>query len=1431
MAAPVWFDYKAYFNNKLALLNESDSVFDSLGGGYNDLTLKAAFEAAGYSVDADGLYQHFVDFGNAEGISPNAWFNTEEYLYNKAADYFNSSSVTPQMVESMRLAMMNSGMSAWDHYDQYWAESYEKDGSFNNPSTSFDVSAYMNAKLAQMQAENPDYTMDDLVADFVAAGLSPVEHYVAYGAAEGIVPTPVTDGTGNTYQLTEDTDAIYGTSGDDFFNAEVGGLYGNTTDTLGSADYIDGMGGNDTLYAHLNNASAINPSIVNVENVFFQSQGSNNNAIDAERISLADGQTLTLGSVNSRTNLTIDDVRHNSTETVIRFQNADPDVTLTVEFDPQHLTREGAQTSGVMSVQLMDVQGADEFGQPLKQNPFDTFTFQYTDNNGEAKNVTLDLGKVDGDATYLDLVAAFNAALAESGYGNLISASLGNPFESSTTVSGVEYSSDLGYSIKLTCSSGSITTRDEDGKQIEGTGWGVSAGGVPDQGGITWAVDSTSSDTCPLISTSVELDNVGRVQWDSTSACLPDDSVYGSEAGDLLIGSMANRGGVERLDVTVDKGSWLSSLASTNDSLRMVTVTNGAIDGANDKGNLFIGDSLAAGGQATVTWVNVPRLLNTNGLSDVKVFDASAMEGKVNIGAQITDAAYDIYMKDVDGVDSMAEGYAPNGAFKYYLGSNDDTLNMGVSGDIAADADFVLDIQTNSGNDLVQFAFGEMTYVQSVDQKNLQNVSISTGEGDDTVWFVSSDDVDSGTPVESGAVVVDAGSGNDTLYLNQEVFNPTFGFTPNNYNAVFVFNSTATDIAVDGNNGATLLNDTGVGSASFEVTNATAGEGLYVTVSFLGYSQQVKIMDVAANTTSVSAETINHAIMQAIAENDVLSKLLVAKDGAAHTLLIESIINGERIQGDLSIDFSVLAADGKTGQTIFNTGNDYDTQFATEPGTPNEFTGNNSVNTAVVVDGGAGNDVIVLGPNGDQRDVVVLNGSFGNDAIIGFDAAHDRINVAGLGLKELVDGAGALTNLAANAVSINATLNAEAANGVFSSAEVSKLFSDETIGVAENNTGTSLLFLRDVDHQNVYTVVQMNASGAIVLGSFTVDDNTDPIAFSNLTMSNDLGVVQLQTYDAYTATSGTTFTGQNWNEQYNNLNATDLNTITTVNALAGNDVLNINGDINTRTINGGAGDDSFTISGLSTTVTGGTLNGGTGSDTLTITADRAVALIEVSGIEKISATGDQAVTFTALNADTATSIDFSALTGVATVDASNSTAAVTITAGTGALTFTSGKGDDTITLGEGATDAIVFGNSLAANGYDIIKGLEASDTLNVDSFLTKQIASTLVAKDATSDDLNIGNGATDNIGVLYNVAGGILDASKIVTSSTVENGEVVIDADTNAVIFVTASETNSGSDILYNMYYVTGATNSDDVKVELVGTVTSDAALAAANIA
>ena len=77
MAVPSWFEKDVYFNNKLQMMGE----------GWDSLQLKAAFDAAGYSTDAEGLYRHFLDYGNAEGVSASSWFDSSEYLYNKAADH------------------------------------------------------------------------------------------------------------------------------------------------------------------------------------------------------------------------------------------------------------------------------------------------------------------------------------------------------------------------------------------------------------------------------------------------------------------------------------------------------------------------------------------------------------------------------------------------------------------------------------------------------------------------------------------------------------------------------------------------------------------------------------------------------------------------------------------------------------------------------------------------------------------------------------------------------------------------------------------------------------------------------------------------------------------------------------------------------------------------------------------------------------------------------------------------------------------------------------------------------------------------------------------------------------------------------------------------------------------------------------------------
>lgn len=71
MANPTWFDETFYLNGKLAQLDAVDhdgKLNDGKGWSSVD-DVKAALEAAGYEGD-EGLYQHFVDYGMDENISP-----------------------------------------------------------------------------------------------------------------------------------------------------------------------------------------------------------------------------------------------------------------------------------------------------------------------------------------------------------------------------------------------------------------------------------------------------------------------------------------------------------------------------------------------------------------------------------------------------------------------------------------------------------------------------------------------------------------------------------------------------------------------------------------------------------------------------------------------------------------------------------------------------------------------------------------------------------------------------------------------------------------------------------------------------------------------------------------------------------------------------------------------------------------------------------------------------------------------------------------------------------------------------------------------------------------------------------------------------------------------------------------------------------------
>lgn len=245
MATPSWFESQVYFQNKL----------EQLGPDWDAAKLEAALKDAGYSMDADGLYKHFQDWGNAERISPNNLFNVAEYLQAKAEQLNAEGGDKVWDPASVLAAIEAAGLTVWDHYTQYGM--YEG----VNPSNQFDTDAYLAAKLAELQANEPEknWTKDSMLDAFKEAGLNPLEHYSLYGKDEGLTVPPVPPSQqvstdfdpyrpsvpGETFNLTTAVEKITGTANDDVINGVASGV--NAQRTLNPEDSIDGAAGYDTL--------------------------------------------------------------------------------------------------------------------------------------------------------------------------------------------------------------------------------------------------------------------------------------------------------------------------------------------------------------------------------------------------------------------------------------------------------------------------------------------------------------------------------------------------------------------------------------------------------------------------------------------------------------------------------------------------------------------------------------------------------------------------------------------------------------------------------------------------------------------------------------------------------------------------------------------------------------------------------------------------------------------------------------------------------------------------------------------------------------------------------------------------------------------------------------------------------------------------------
>ena len=163
MADPKWFDEEYYLTGKLAQLKSLDAQYRD----WKVDDVKKAFSDAGLTA-----YEHFTQFGHSEWISPSESFDANYYLASKALllnEGFYGGRDT-WTVQEVLASFKAAGLSAWDHYVQYgFAEGV-------NPSASMDTDAYCAAKAVELNRQSydgkTDWTVADVKAAFSAAGIT-----------------------------------------------------------------------------------------------------------------------------------------------------------------------------------------------------------------------------------------------------------------------------------------------------------------------------------------------------------------------------------------------------------------------------------------------------------------------------------------------------------------------------------------------------------------------------------------------------------------------------------------------------------------------------------------------------------------------------------------------------------------------------------------------------------------------------------------------------------------------------------------------------------------------------------------------------------------------------------------------------------------------------------------------------------------------------------------------------------------------------------------------------------------------------------------------------------------------------------------------------------------------------------------------------------
>lgn len=735
--------------------------------------------------------------------------------------------------------------------------------------------------------------------------------------------------------------------------------------------------------------------------------------------------------------------------------NSDGDASdLTVYFDEDYLIS-GQAAEGKVFYFLLD-EDAELAGNPNRLNNIDVdgIRFNITNADGSVTEVNIEADAANTAGTHQGFVNALQDPLQALIADGTLPA--GTTLTLDPTVTDVTFldngaQSDLIPAIVLTSGDGSV---------VEATGFSRIEEEIGEYD-VYGRFNSVNEVEDQPVSVNIDLFKAGR----------------GGEGGNLVIGGKDQTeagDGIEVFyvnvkgdgpDAVVDQPSNIGTLTSTNNALREIYISTDATDAVKDSvasltirdgfNELYDGDSAGLGSISGGFSEGGPRESG-----DLQLVNADSFLGDLNLGTDEQIINLDTLTAQGGGdvyFDAWLNGTETDQAYSYTTGGGDDEIYVEIDGDATDFAGSSLNVSTGAGNDIVDLEsdIDNFTGVnQQLNQNILDNVMVDTGAGDDT--YLQEDILNANVMM---------GSGNDTIYSDGDDGETVWAM---NFDAVRALAQGGIGNSNAGNLPGEQVSLAYLGGAQITVTlsgpgiagNLAAGGGVMAVDGDVadganrnvdGYESTVTIGNnlVNGNRYYGDQRDVNAAILDAINNDPVLSKLLVASIGSNNTVVISALVEGAFADVDLRVDINQRASDAGTyadavlseARSVFSNsalvttdlfaGGATGAYLGTGPGadlatdsnatdawydglSQRADTANNAMSAAVgelasnlhttdtpdvgesdgVFDGGSGNDVIVLSTDATENTPIDFTVSSNNALING--ASNETVKLTGM---------------------------------------------------------------------------------------------------------------------------------------------------------------------------------------------------------------------------------------------------------------------------------------------------------------------------------------------------------------------------------------------------------------------------------------------------